>query len=188
MANANSPLNGQGRQIALYVGADGVARIPLVVGDKTPAGGTTHAGWIGVTHAQGDAVAAGDGVQVIAGIPVGSLPQNATPIRVDSEGRVLARVVPTGGAISDFSGSLVAGATSQELMPANTSRRYLLIINPSTATESLWIDFGTDAVVGSPSIELQPGGVFVMEGNFVSTDAINVIATTISHPFTAKEG
>jgi hypothetical protein len=40
----------------------------------------------------------------------------------------------------------------------------------------------------SPSIELTPGGSFVMESGFVSNQSISIIAATTSHKFTAKEG
>lgn len=96
--------------------------------------------------------------------------------------------LPVRGTLTDKSSTMAAGATSQVLAAANANRSYLFVANPTTATESLWINFTTAAVVASPSIELKAGDTFTMEGRFVSTEAVNVIATTIAHAFTAKEG
>jgi hypothetical protein len=110
----------------------------------------------------------------------------ALPAGTNSIGSVVA--TPVRGAITDRSGTVAAGGTSQALAAANTSRSFLFVLNPKAATESLWIDFGTAAVTASPSIELQPGQYFSMEGAFVATGAVNVTATTTGHVWTAKEG
>lgn len=92
------------------------------------------------------------------------------------------------GTLTDRSGTITSGGTAQSLAGSNASRKYLLIVNPITATEPLYVNFTTTAVAGSPSIGLNPGDSFVMENGFVSTEAISVIAATTSHTYTAKEG
>jgi hypothetical protein len=91
------------------------------------------------------------------------------------------------GSLTNRSGTITAGGVAQTLAAANASRHYLLVQNPSNATESLWYNFTTAAVVGQPSIELMPGEGFVMETGFCSTEAVSVIAATTSHAYSAKE-
>lgn len=93
-----------------------------------------------------------------------------------------------GGALTNRSGTITAGATAQSMMSANAARRYLLIQNPTTGSESFWINFTTTAVQSQPSIEVAPGVTFIWEGTFIPTEAISVIASTTATPFIAKEG
>lgn len=108
---------------------------------------------------------------------------------VDTDFGLVVRL-PRRGTITNRSGTVTAGNTSQQLMAANTSRRYLFVYNPrSTAGgNSLWIDFGTAAVKDQPSIEIEPGASFVQEDMFVSDQAVNIIGATTGHKFVAKEG
>ncbi len=89
--------------------------------------------------------------------------------------------------MTERSGTITTGGTAQPLAAAHAARRYLIIENVSQ-TEALWVNFTTTAVEAEPSIMLAPGGgSLVMDGSFVSTEAISVIAATTAHPFTAKE-
>lgn len=90
------------------------------------------------------------------------------------------------GDLTDFSGTIAMDATSQLLVAANLDRRYLLVHNISDDT--LWIDFGVDAVEDEPSVRLLPGDIFVMESMFISTQDVNIIGPTAGAKFTAKEG
>lgn len=86
--------------------------------------------------------------------------------------------------------TITVGGTSQVVFPYNTSRRYLLIENPTTATEPLFCNFGAAAslTLGS-SFSLVAGGSFLAsQPNFVPKDSVNCNATTSTHAFTAKEG
>jgi hypothetical protein len=94
--------------------------------------------------------------------------------------------LPVRGAITNRSGTITAGGASQTLAAANATRSYFFIQNIST--DVLWIDFGVAAVQDQPSIKLCPEATFVMEGGFVSTDAINIIGPTTGAKFVAKEG
>lgn len=94
----------------------------------------------------------------------------------------------TQGALTDRSGDIAVGATSEEVMPANANRRYMIIQNLSIS-DVMWIDFGVDAVEDQPSLQLAAnGGSFVMEGSFICTQAVNIICATGGEPYSAKEG
>lgn len=89
------------------------------------------------------------------------------------------------GALTDRSGSITTGATSQQLAAALATRKYFFFQNLST--ETMWINFGVAAVSDQPSISILPQASFVMETFFVSTQTINVISATTGSKFTAKE-
>ena len=93
---------------------------------------------------------------------------------------------PTRGALTNRSGSITTGGTSQQLAAANAVRNYLFIENVSA--NDIWFNFGTAAVVDQPSIRLLPGQSFSMEGSFVSTEVVNIISATTGDKFVAKEG
>lgn len=108
---------------------------------------------------------------------------------VDQTGRVDGSALiyeERGGPTTNRSGTLTTAATAQTIMQVNTARRYLFIENLDS-TEDLWFNFNIPAVRSQPSVLIRPYGSFVMEGSFVSTEAISVIATTAAHAFTAKE-
>lgn len=96
-------------------------------------------------------------------------------------------VVPTQGALTDYSGTIASGGTAQTAVAANASRRYLLVQNVSL-TEDLWLNFGVAAVASQPSILLRPGSSFESSPAFVSTQLVSVIAATTGHAFVVKEG
>lgn len=89
------------------------------------------------------------------------------------------------GALTDRSGTATAASTT--LMSANTSRKYLFIYNPQA--QAMWINFTSAATAATPSIKLSGGSSFVMEGSFISTEAITCIRDGgVNVAFTAKEG
>jgi hypothetical protein len=98
-------------------------------------------------------------------------------------------VVQQSGTLTDRSGTVATGGTSQALAASNASRKYLFIENPPSATENLFINFTSNASTSAAgSLSLTPGGVFIMESEFVSTEAVTVTAATTSHAYIAKEG
>ena len=88
------------------------------------------------------------------------------------------------GALTDVSGTITTGGTSQVLQAAQTTRKYIMIQNISSG--NLYLNFTSAATTGEGSYELLPNGVFTMEGNFVSNEAINIIGATSGQAFTAK--
>lgn len=94
---------------------------------------------------------------------------------------------PAQGTLTDRSGTITSGGASQQVMAANASRKYLLVQNNSVA--ALWVNFTGAAVTTQPAIQLAAnGGSIVMEGSFVSTEAVTIIGATTGQVFTAKEG
>lgn len=165
-------------------GADGTARVKMAIGDKA-VGLTPHGAWQAVaTHTEGDALTAADGVVVSAGVVPGT--SVIVPLLVDVDGRVSVSLSPASGNTVDWGGVVAADAISQEVMGVNLTRKYLFIQNLDDA-EDLWIDFTADAVIDSPSIRLLPNDTYVMEASYVTSEAVNVIAASNGHKFSAKE-
>ena len=78
-------------------------------------------------------------------------------------------------------------STSTVLMAANTSRNGWLIRN-THASASVWInELGVAAVAAQPSLEIKAGELFICPTNYVVTTGINIISTTASVPYTARE-
>ena len=95
---------------------------------------------------------------------------------------------------SPRNGALSAGGKSQQLAPANASRKFIIVQNPGTpagqnlsATESLFIRFGLAAGVNDgTSFEILPGSSMEFE-TVVSTEAVSVNAATTGHRWIAVE-
>lgn len=109
--------------------------------------------------------------------------QQPTPAGANAIGAL----VSSAGTWVDHSTTITAGGTRQQLAPAAPTRKGLLIQNPSGQSESIWFTEAT-AVLGSPSIELAPGGQVIFDGGggFVPVGAIDVIAATTGHPITCR--
>ena len=90
------------------------------------------------------------------------------------------------GTFTDGSSTIATGGTAQTVFASNASRRYLLIQNNSSS--DLWINFTTTAVQSQPSIRLVSYAIYVLEGNFVSTEAVSIIGATTGQAYTAKQG
>lgn len=94
-------------------------------------------------------------------------------------------IIPYKGTVTNRSGTITTGGTSQQIMAANASRRYLMIQNVSDTV--MWCNFTTAAVLDQPSFQLVPGATFLMEASSVSTEAIQCIGSVTGKSFTAKE-
>lgn len=90
------------------------------------------------------------------------------------------------GTLTDRSGSITLGGTSQQVAAANASRQYLLFQNISDT--DMWINFAIAAVADSPSIYIAAKSGITFETNFIPTGALNVICATTGKKYTAKEG
>ena len=171
---------------ATHTAGDYVDRVQIVDDD----GNITDLDLTGAQKAEDAASASGD-----TGTPILAVRQDTDAaltgtdgdyswVAVDSAGRLKAVQVPTQGSLTNRSGTITSGGTSQELAAANTSRKYLFVQNVSTG--DLWVNFGTAAVTTQPSIKLMPDASLTMTG-FVSTQAVNIIGATTGQAFTAKE-
>ena len=93
------------------------------------------------------------------------------------------------GTLTDGSGTVTTGGTSQQVFAADPNRHYLFCGNPRGAIEDLYINFTSAAsTTDGKSIDLGPGGTFWFEDNFISTEAVNVTAAGTGHAFICKEG
>ena len=92
---------------------------------------------------------------------------------------------PAGGILTDASGTTSGtGNTSTTALAANSLRKYFMIQNIGTAV--IWFNFTSAASTGGASIQLPAGSGFLQESGFVSGEAINVLSTTASVPYTIK--
>jgi hypothetical protein len=88
------------------------------------------------------------------------------------------------GNLSDASGSIATGGTSQQLLAASTTpRRFFFFQNISTHT--MWLNFGVAAVQDQPSVQVIAGAIYRMD-NSISDDVINVISSTTGDKFVCK--
>jgi hypothetical protein len=92
---------------------------------------------------------------------------------------------------TDRSGSVTTGGTSQQLAAANSTRKYLLLINLSDTI--MWVNFGTAAVADQPSIPLGPanaiydGGILEYNAGVVPSGSVNLLCATTGKKFVCKE-
>lgn len=93
----------------------------------------------------------------------------------------------TRGTYSDFSGTTAAPATSQTAIPANANRLGIVIQNPGTNIESLYVNF-TDPAAPGNSIEIAPGQIFPPNGSpYVTTEEITIYTVSGAIAYIAKE-
>lgn len=89
--------------------------------------------------------------------------------------------------MADASGSITTGGTSQQVLASAASRRYLLIVNATSNSDTLWVNFGSAASAGAGSIPLAPG--FALEypaGQYVPSNTVNLVAATTGDAYTVK--
>lgn len=94
----------------------------------------------------------------------------------------------TRGAVTDGSGTVATGGTSQQVFTANAGRSYLMCQNPITATETLFVSLDTSASTVSGSIELAPGTSASFQQQFIPNGTVNITAATAGHRYTCKQG
>lgn len=81
--------------------------------------------------------------------------------------------------------AVTVGATTTKAADANTSRKYLLLINDSD--EAIYIKFGANAVMNEGIRLDASGGVFEMD-TLIDTRQVNSICTTGSKTLLVSEG
>jgi hypothetical protein len=84
----------------------------------------------------------------------------------------------------DHSGSITTGGTAQTLSAAK-SRKYFFFQNLSVS--NMYLNFTSAASASTGSILIVPGGSYVQEGSFVSSELISVFGATTGQQFTAKD-
>lgn len=85
------------------------------------------------------------------------------------------------------SGTVTTGATFQSIIAASGARLGCFVQNPISATETLYVFFGTNgSATTANSVQLAPGGsVSCNAGQIVLQDNVSVTAATTAHAFTA---
>lgn len=93
------------------------------------------------------------------------------------------------GVLTDRSGAIATGGVSQQVAQAFLYRSYLFVQNPSSASESLFVNFTAAASVSANNcFELLPGSSITMVvTGFVTIESVNVAAATTGHAFVYKE-
>lgn len=116
---------------------------------------------------------------------VGS-PFSTLPINVDVTGGSVT-VLPTPTFATDVSATLTSGGTSQTLVGFDSTRHWIVVVNPVTETENVGVNFTGGAAkltAGDGSYILPPGkGLSMPLDNTVSW-----IATTMGHTLSATVG
>lgn len=181
--------NEQSQVVDSLVEADsGTGRYKLGIGTKVIAGSLGNASWTGVaSHTDGEAFESADGVVAIGGVDRTGT-DTAKAILVDADGYLVPKIRPSGGTLTERSGTITTGGVSQQIMAANADRKYLLIQNISDI--DMWFRFGATGAAADTvdNWKLPAGGSFTMEGSFVSTQAIQIIGATTGKKFSAVEG
>ena len=91
--------------------------------------------------------------------------------------------------LANRSGTITTGGTAQQAVAATKGRKLLVIDNPSTESESLWVSLVGSATTDSPSLELEPGDPpLAFQGDACPDNPVSVIAATTGHKFTVLEG
>lgn len=95
------------------------------------------------------------------------------------------QVAGSRGGGSDSSGTITSGGTAQDIVGADSDRKYLMCQNiDTTIVEDLWIRVNATAAVNTAgSFRLQPGASFTLEGTWISTARVSGIAATTGHKF-----
>lgn len=87
-----------------------------------------------------------------------------------------------------FDNSVSIGTSAVQMIPANTSRQYLIIQNVSS-TATVGCSTTSSPVIGNAgTVTLVSNGSWSFAGNFIPTSAFWCIASAISTPVTVKEG
>lgn len=93
-------------------------------------------------------------------------------------------ISPSTNTLVDHSGTITTGGTAQTLSAAK-SRKYFFFQNLSVS--NMYLNFTSAASASTGSILVVPGGSFVQEGSFVSSELISVFGVTTGQAFTSKD-
>ena len=90
------------------------------------------------------------------------------------------------GALTENSGTIASGGTSQLAAASNPDRRYFVLQNVSAA--DLWFTFGVAAAVqDQPSIKLVAGAFYENPPHFCPIGAVKIIGAITGQAYTCKE-
>lgn len=173
--NTTTPTLTTGQQAAMQLGTRGAQHVQLMGADSSVGAVVTANGADAVSNTAINAIQSSAFLQVFNGASWDRLRGTVNGVSI----------VPTVGALTNNSGTITAAATAQQIMAANTARRFLLIQNVSDT--AMWCNFGVTAVADQPSIRIDPGASFRMDGTAVSTELVSCIGSLAGKAFTAKQ-
>jgi hypothetical protein len=84
--------------------------------------------------------------------------------------------------------TIAAAGVAQDALAANAARKYAFIQNPSTSGGTLWFQWGANAVMTAPSIELLPGQSYESPSHWSEVGRLSVIHPVTGVGIVAKEG
>jgi hypothetical protein len=166
------------------------AKVNLIAGQAAIDGGAGAVSAKTVrTHLSNEALAA-LGLIGIKGVDGSTIVSNINPFPISDAGGSITvdgalTVNPSGGSLTDGSGTITTGGTRQQIFAANATRKYLLIQNNSSA--SLWVNFGVNAAASQPSILIFPGQSYENPSHFCPTDRVDIFGAVTGQTFTAKQ-
>lgn len=104
---------------------------------------------------------------------------------VYDDGNTSTITVGATGSLTNSSGTITSGGTSQQVVASNTSRKYFCFQN--TSDTAMYLGVGYTPTTSNGLLMSASGGGFVLESNFIPTQAINVLCATTGKTFVAWE-
>lgn len=107
--------------------------------------------------------------------------KTSLPFGTNQIGKVVTSVSSSG---TPTQTSVSCGTGSTTLLAAATATQFISVRNPTTSTQTVWLNLaGAAAVAAAPSIDIPPGGersYFNSENSYLPTSQLNCIAGTAS--------
>lgn len=91
-------------------------------------------------------------------------------------------------AAKDYSGTITAVSTSEEIVPETELKRYVLVFQNLSFSADMYVKWGDDATEGAGSFRIEPGEIRVFFAHFCSRQSFNVICDTSGEAFTCLVG
>jgi hypothetical protein len=106
------------------------------------------------------------------------------PFKVTNEG--YQRIAGTIGPALSFGGEIIEADVSQQIIPANTERKFLLVQN--TSDKDMYVGIGEDPTEPGKGLLLAKNGGSLICDLFIPTQAINIYCNTDGKTFVCLEG
>lgn len=88
--------------------------------------------------------------------------------------------------VTNNSNTITTGGTSQQIVAANSSRKYLLVQNISDTNMYLGVGYTPTTTTGI--LLASNGGGIIFESSFIPNSAINILCATAGKAFVALSG
>lgn len=186
MAVPESLVNDNNQSLDTLYAADGTPLIKKGLYPESGVGLDPDLGHQAIgTHVDGATWSAGQPVVALGGVDETGT-DTVRRVVIDASGRLLVVTIPTQTTFTDGSGNTSGTpSTSTQVFNSNANRKMFLFQNISDT--DMWLNFGSAATAGAGSFKVEPGSGFSLDGNMVTTQAINVLCASATKAFTAKE-